>query len=359
MKKLLILQNMILPYRKPVYNGLARDYDVTVLHAGTPTVEPEDTYKEILVPALKIGPFFIQNGVFREISSGRYNVIIAMFDLRWPAYILPVLKSRRRYGKWIFWGIGYSRSPIVNYARDWLMKKSDAILLYGPRNIEEMIQRGACKNKIFVAHNTIHIPNHCDYSRQAKSSLLFVGTFRKHKSIDCLIEVFARVHEKIPENVHLEIVGGYPEVRFSRLGLGDGKERNFLHKKLEKIGLDKRVIFHGRLEQHDLLAEIFSRAYAYVALGNVGLSVLHSFAYGVPVIAKDQPEIHGPESDNLKHQVNGFTYKKEDELEDALIEICNSSRLPATLGQNAYNLYSKERTLETMLDGFKKAIEDY
>ena len=359
MKKLLILQNLILPYRKPVYNGLARDYDVTILHSGTPTVEPEDTYKEILVPVRRLGPFFIQNGVFRKISSGKYDAIIAMFDLRWPAYILPVFRSRRRYGKWIFWGIGYSRRHAVNYVRDWLMKKSDAILLYGRRNIDEMIRRGACKNKIFVAHNTIHIPNHRDYSMHPKSSLLFVGTFRKHKSIDLLIEVFARIREKIPENVHLEIVGDYSEVEFSHLlGLGYGKDRKFLHKEVKKFGLEDRVVFHGRLDQHDLLAEIFSRAYAYVALGNVGLSVLHSFAYGVPVIAEDRPEIHGPEFDNLKHQVNGLTYKKEDELEEALIEICNFPQLAATLGQNAYNLYYKERTLETMLDGFKKAIED-
>lgn len=346
MKKLLILQNMILPYRKPVYNGLARDYDVTVLHSGTPTVEPEDAYKEILVSVRRLGAFFIQNGVFREISSGKYDVIISMFDLRWPAYIVPVLKSQGRYGRWIFWGHLYSRRSYLNYARDWLMKKADAILLYGREEIDRMIQRGVPGDKLFVADNTIHVPNHLDCSGHTKSSLLFVGRLQKRKKIDVLIEVFARIREKVPENVQLEIVG-------------DGPIRNFLREKVREVNLTEKVVFHGGVNQHHLLINIFSRAYAYVSLGHVGLGLLHSFAYGIPVITvhPEDPWVHAPEFKNLEHRVNGLIYKSERELEEMLIEICNAPRLSATLGQNAYRLYSSEKTLDVMLGGFREAIE--
>lgn len=343
MKKLLVLQNLIPPYRKPVYNGLARDYDVTVLHSGTPTVEPDDAYKEILVSVRRLGPFFIQNGVFRELSSGKYDAVIAMFDLRWPSYILPVLKSRRRYGKWIFWGHRYSRRRAGNYIRDWLMKKADAILPYGREEIGEMIRRGVQADKIFVADNTIHVPNHRDCSGHTKSNLLFVGRLQKRKKIDLLIEAFARIREKIPENVHLEIVG-------------DGEIRNFLHEKVRELSLKEKIVFHSREDQHDLLMEFFSRAYAYVSPGACGLGILHSFAYGVPVITH-QNERHGPEFHNVKNGVNAIVYTDESDLGGALIEICNSPRLTATLGENAYNHYSKEKTLEIMLNGFKKAIE--
>lgn len=343
MKRLLVLQNFILPYRKPVYNGLARDYDVTVLHSGTSTVEPADAYKEILVPVRRLGPFFIQNGVFRELSSGKYDAVIAMFDLRWPSYILPVLKSRRRHGKWIFWGHWYSPRPVVNYARDWLMKKADAILLYSREEIGEMIRRGVQADKIFVADNTIHVPNHHDYSRHPKSSLLFVGTFKKRKKVDLLIDVFASILDEIPENVKLEIVG-------------DGEDRDFLYKMVRKLGLEERVIFHGRVDNCELLAGFFSRAHAYVSPGQVGLGLLHSFAYGVPVITTSQPA-EKSEIEFLKHRFNGITYMVEDALGEILVEICNSPRLSATLGQNAYRLYSSEKTLEIMLNGFKKAIE--
>ena len=346
MKKLLILQNLILPYRKPVYNGLARDYNVTVLHSGIPTVDSEDVYKEILIPARRVGPFFIQNGVFRQMSSGNYDTVIVMFDLRWPAYILPMLKSRQRYGRWILWGHWYSRNPVTNYARDWLMKQADAILLYGRGEIDRMIRRGIQANKIFVADNTIHIPNHHDYSNHTKSSLLFVGTFKKRKKVDLLITIFARIRDRIPEHVNLEIVG-------------DGEYRDFLQKLARRLSLEARIIFHGRVEQHDLLAEIFARAYAYVS-SQIGLGILHSFAYGVPVVTASHSkgsEKHGPEAECLKHRINGYIYTNEDELANILIDLCNSPQLSSTLGCNAYNFYSKEKTLDIMLNGFKQSIE--
>ncbi len=348
MKKLLILQNLVLPYRKPVYNGLARDYDVTVLHSGVPTVDSEDTYKEILIPTRRIGPFFVQNDVFREISSGKYDVVIAMFDLRWPAYILPMFKSRQRCRKWIFWGHRYSRNSIANYARDWLMRKADAILLYDREEIDRITRRGIQRHKIFVADNTIHVPNHHDYSRHVKSNFLFVGKLVKRKKIDLLITIFARIRDRIPENMKLEIVG-------------DGECRDILRKIVRNSCLEDRVIFHGRVDQHDLLAEIFARACAYVSPGPIGLGILHSFAYGVPVVTTNYlegSEKHGPEAVCLKHRFNGFTYTNEDELANILIDFCNSPQLSSIMGQNAYDFYSKKRTLDIMLNGFKQSIEN-
>lgn len=348
MKRLIILQNFILPYRKPVFNGLARDYNVTVLHSGVPTVTSEDAYREILIPARRTGPFFIQNGVFREISSGKYDAVVAMFDLHWLAYIFPVFKSGQRYGRWIFWGHRYSRGSVTNYTRDWLMKKADAILLYGREEIDRMVQRGIQRHKIFVADNTIHVLNHHDYSRHVKSSFLFVGRLMQRKKIELLITIFARIRNRIPENVKVEIVG-------------DGECRDFLHQMARGFSLEDRVVFHGRVDRHDLLAKLFARAYAYISPGPVGLGLLHSFAYGVPVVTINHPEgsgRHGPEAECLKHGFNGFTYTNEDELANILIDFCDSPQLSSTLGKNAYCFYSKERTLDIMLYGFKKSIEN-
>ena len=350
MKKLLILQGKLPPYRKPVYNGLACDYQVTVLHSGEPTVEPDDAYREILVPCRKLGLFMIQNKVFGEISSGKYDAIIAMFDLHWPAYILPVFRQRK--GKYIFWGHRYSGKQVVDDIRDWLMKKVDAVLLYGTEETSKMIQRGVPKEKIFFAQNTVHVPNHHDYSSHPKNNLLFVGRLQKRKKIDLLIEAFAHIHEKIPGDIRLEIVG-------------DGEEREILEKRVRYFGLEERVKFHGRLYQNDLLKTIFSKAFAYICPGDVGLSVLHSFAYGVPVItrkpvipSKNSKERHGPEFFNLTNGINSIIFANQEELEMAMRKICNDRQFAAHLGHNAYKLYSKERTLEMMLNGFKKAIEN-
>ena len=85
MKKILIVQNTILQYRKPVYKDLSRDYDVTIQHSGDRSVNENDKYRELISPAHRMGPFFVQADVLSEIRKGRYDVVIVMFDLRWLA----------------------------------------------------------------------------------------------------------------------------------------------------------------------------------------------------------------------------------------------------------------------------------
>lgn len=48
MKKVLILQNTILHYRKALYNELSKNYDVTILHSGKVSKNQDDYYNEIV-----------------------------------------------------------------------------------------------------------------------------------------------------------------------------------------------------------------------------------------------------------------------------------------------------------------------
>ena len=83
MKKVLILQNKILHYRKPFYNKLAEKYDVTVLHSGKESVEISDQYQEVITPVKSISKFKIQKGVIKAVRSREYDVVIAMMDVFW------------------------------------------------------------------------------------------------------------------------------------------------------------------------------------------------------------------------------------------------------------------------------------
>ena len=357
MKRLLILQNVIPPYRKPVYNGLARSYNVTVAHSGSATAESDDLYQENLVRGRKFGPFILQKGISSEILSGKYNVIISMFDLHWPSYIFPVFGSQHRKERWIFWGHGYGRGLVANCMRNWLIGKADAMLLYSKGAVDDMTRKGIHKDKLFVAENTIHIPNHCDYSKHPKNCLLFAGVFNQHKGVDFIIDTFSRIRNKIPDHIRLEIIGHNRDSRFSHSGRFGNDREACLKRKIETTRLENRVVLHGRLYQHDLLADIFARSYAYISPLHVGLGVLHSFAYGVPVITNNVRRNHAPEFENLQHRHNSILYETREQFEDALIEMCNSPQLTSILGENAYFHYSRKRTLDIMLNGFVEAIE--
>ena len=338
--RLLLLQNRLPHYRKPLYNALAQHYDLTVVHSGTPNVSSSDRFREVVKQARRVGPFSIRNWV--GASDGRYDATVSMFDLHWPDCVLPPLWDRRRYGRWILWSLGYGRSQLARPARDWLASRADGVLLYGHRARDEMLSRGVPRRKLFVAANTVYIPNHEDYSDHAKTSLLYVGTLIKVKKVEALIDLFAQIRNRIPDNVRLDIVG-------------DGPERARLVQRAQSGGLSDAVVFHGEVNDNDALARLFARAYACVGAGRVGLVVLHSFAYGVPVVTTPS-EPHGPEFDNIVHGSNGIVCERR-ELADALVELCTDRQKACALGRAAYAWYTEERTIDTMVRGFRQAIE--
>jgi glycosyltransferase involved in cell wall biosynthesis len=341
MKKILILQNEIMAYRKPVYNSLTKHFDVVVLHSGPPSVTEKDRYREIITPQRRFGPFHIQPHARVRDCLKQYDVIVAMFDLGWPAYLLPLLSRRRP--KYILWGHRYSANLIANAVRDWLMKKADRLLMYGDEEVKRMIERGIDPRKIVLAPNTMNVPNHKDHSSEFKNSLLFAGRLQQRKRIDIIIESFARLQGKIRDDIVLDIIGsGEIEPALRKLAA----DRCVLHK----------VIFHGRVEDPDTLSRLFSRAYAYVSPSPVGLGVLHSFAYGVPVLTIRGVR-HGPEFHNLRHNHNAIICKDLSEIYQAIEKVCVDSCFAANLGRNAYYHYVTERPLVKMLAGLQKAIE--
>ena len=342
-KRLLLLQDVLAPFRRPVYNGLAQHYDVTVLHSGEPRTTTSDAFREVVHPVRRRGPLSIRDRTLGA-SVGRYDVTISMFDLRWPDCILPPLRDRQIYGRRILWGHGYARNRLSIAVRDWLVARADGVLLYDDGAAADMLKRGVRPHKIFIAPNTVHVANHRDYSNARKTSLIYVGRLSKRKKVDTLIDAFGGIQDRLPDQVRLEIVGG-------------GSERADLERRVARRGLSESVTFHGVIDDDESLSRLFARAYACVVPGHVGLAVLRSFAYGVPVIARTG-EPHAPEFSNLAHGGNALICDHRD-FADALVNVCRHPERAATLGRNAYRFYANKRTLDMMLYGFRKAIEGW
>lgn len=92
------------------------------------------------------------------------------------------------------------------------------------------------------------------------------------------------------------------------LVVGDGPEQSALAAQAEREGV--RVVFVGACYDEQRLATLFSCANVTVSPGNVGLTCMHSLAYGVPVITHDQPDEQGPEWEAITPGVTGDLFKK-------------------------------------------------
>jgi len=215
--------------------------------------------------------------------------------------------------------------------------------VYGDPAASQLVDRGIDANKIFVAHNTIHVPNAGFDPSCERSSFLFVGRLQPRKRVHDLIAAFAELKPRLPDHVRLEIVG-------------DGPMRQALEAQVANFGLNDRVIFHGGLTDADRLKAIFHRALAYVSPGAVGLGVLHAFAYGVPVIT-DRNVRHGPEIENVSHGESGILFSGSvAALADAMAQVALSDGLSKRLGERAYRHYISERSMDRMVEAFRAAV---
>lgn len=113
-----------------------------------------------------------------------------------------------------------------------------------------------------------------------RSRLLFVGRLTSEKRVDVTLRAIARIVDE-----HRPAEGSALDLRFDIVGGGD--QRKHLEHLVERLGLQDRVTFHGRVDDAQL-TDLYSRASVFVISSVAELqsiATLEAMASGLPVIA--------------------------------------------------------------------------
>ena len=339
-QKVLILYNCVMHYRKPVFNLLAKKYQVTILHSGEPSVTADDDYSEIITPVKKLGPFMLQSGVFKEAFNDSYDIIISLCDVRWINILIYLLfkKSSQRH---ILWGAWLTKSRIANHMRAFFMKKADASIFYTYEALADFLDYGMAEQTMYVANNTCDVGSRIkSFESSVKNRILFVGSLNKRKENDVLLKAFANIKSQIPSGTLLTLIG-------------EGSESQSLKALSSELELGPEVEFIGKINDPEKLKPYYQEAIVSVSFGQAGLSVLQSLGYGVPFLTKHNA-ISGGEKTNIKNNLNSvFCDDNQQSLEASLIKLCNDIDYSRSLGEAAFNYYSQYCTVENMTQGMR------
>jgi glycosyltransferase involved in cell wall biosynthesis len=347
MKKILIIQNQIPHYRRPFYNALSEFFDITILHSGNKTgIGGIDLFKEIIVPFWKVKNFVIQNSVISKVRGGDFDVIIAMCDLYWVKNFL-LLFFLKKPTKIIYWGSWFTNKKVIDFLKVKLAECADANIFYTSHHLNEFKLRMNIKHyeSLFFANNTFDVGlRFKSFTCEEKNSILFVGSFDERKGLIQLIISFKSILGQIPDNVKLILIGN-----------GELFKQVLYFVKINN--LSSRVLLEGSKNEPDELRSYYEKALASVSFGQAGLAVLQSFAFGVPFITKINA-ISGGEKYNIIHGFNGyFCDDSIESLSSYLKTLCNDLILAKRLGENSFNYYSDNCTLDNMVKGFVDAID--
>jgi len=252
--------------------------------------------------------YYINPTILFDIIKINPDVII-MFGWDLFAYHIAFLYSKLFRKRSILWvgSTADDRTILRRLSQPFtkkIVKGSDAIIVYGTKAKQYVIELGANPDKVLIGINTLDIDLfltkmiilkkkrrelRIKYHLPNKYTFIYVGQLIPRKGLDVLLRAF--------KNLDSESI---------LLIIGDGSLRNFLE---EKIGKEKLInVFLLGPVARDLLPEIYALSDVLILPSYQevwGLVINEAMASGLAVIASDKV---GAVPDLLKKDRNGFVF---------------------------------------------------
>ena len=244
-------------------------------------------------------------------------------------------------------------SPLVKI----MVRNADALLAYGSRSKDFLIDLGAKGERTFIAQNTVDIDYFARRSQLSDAQrhqlkegigiktsrvILYVGQLIKRKGLQYLLPAFSKLKKENPD-VSLLVVGR------------GNQERQF--KMLCQQGEISDVFFvghrdYGQLPEYYGISDVF----VLPSLEEVwGLVVNEAMACSLPVIVT---RVAGASADLVKEGINGFIVREGniDDLYRALKLLADDHSLRRRMGKTSFELI-QSFSIEQAAQRFFEAIE--
>lgn len=237
----------------------------------------------------------------------------------WIILLINRLTGRKSY----LWSHGWygNESGLKKIIKKLFFGLSNIVLLYGDYARNLMIEEGFNPKKLVTIYNSL------DYDTQIQIRkdliitsiyknhfanqypvLLYIGRIQNRKKIELLIDAIKELHiRKSPCNLIL---------------IGKHTDETNIQELVTEYGLDEYVWHFGPCYDESVLSELIFNADLCVVPGDIGLTVMHSYVYGLPVVTHNNFSNHGPEFEAIEANVTGDFFI-EDSVEDLCIKIKN------------------------------------
>lgn len=306
-----IVYHFFAHYREAVVGRLARstkarftffgddhDYE-SAIKAGTfaPTVDHR------ACPTHRIrGSWMWQPGLIRVAASPEFDQLILLGNPWWIATWIGAIVGRLTGKRVMFWSHGFLTPPTgaKGLMRRVFFRLAHAHLFYGRGAKHHAVAIGWDPARIHVIGNSLDLDrqraaresvdaaaiNACRtslFARPDAPTVICSCRLQPKKRLDLLLDAAAKLGS-LGEPVNVIIIG-------------DGPERA----RLEELAHDKEVSVHfeGACYDESRIALLTMSSDLTVCPGFIGLTAIHSMAYGVPVITNKRSSDEAPEVESI------------------------------------------------------------
>lgn len=354
-----IQQGAIADYRVGFFRLLQQHYGKhrLRLYSGQedfhPTIRTVSTIAED-VHALRNHFFFNRRFLWqgkRFIERFQSDVLVLNFNLRilshYPMLILRWLLRKPT----LLWGHVTGQSPLARYLGFLQLFFAKAFICYTHTQQKQYEKLHPwLKTQTFVAPNSCMGSSDCTPLERPLHELrdiVYVGRLVEYKKVHLLVEGFllAQTSHLIPRNTRLVLIG-------------TGPLENSLRALVASANATESVYFTGHISEISRLRERYSTAFCSVCPGALGLSVIQSFAFGVPLlVASDEP--HGPEVEICHNLQFGafFDSNSPKALSYTLKQAWEERKVNLDKRREIIEYTRLHHSFESMAKGFSEAVQ--
>lgn len=320
-KKICFFNRSSIHYRKNIYMLMDRELPCDFYFGDSRPggIKPVDisllaNYKGTLHNRKVIGSWFWQSGVLQLLRKG-YTDIITPGETyclsTWMLLLLARLRHRHVY-LWTHGAYG-DEKRFKKWMTKMRVKLAAGAFLYGEYAKKILISYGVNENKLHVIYNSLDYDTQKQIRDSIKPSSIYADRFGNNNPNIVFIGRLTKVkklHQILEAVAILKDNGFKLNVTF----VGDGDVRESLVKLSEDYHIQDNVWFYGACYDEVRISEFIYNADVCVSPGNVGLTAMHSMAFGTPVISHQNFPMQMPEFEAIEDGVTGAFFE-EDNIE--------------------------------------------
>ncbi len=344
--RLVILTEIIAPYRIPVFNALAGqpgiDLHVIFLAETNATLRQWRVYKDEIGFSYQVLPswrlrfggieLLVNRGVSAALNKADPDVILCggyNYAASWSA----LLWARRRGVRFVLWSESNrydARRELrsVEFLKAYFLRRCDGFVVPGKASFEYLSALGSAESNISIAPNAV---DNDLFASQAELAKLHAAEFREKLKLPSRFILF--VGRLVPEKGVFDLLDAYAKLDSSlrsEVGLvfaGDGVSRAELAGKAKRIS-PGMVCFPGFAQREDL-AGLYALADVLVLATHSdpwGLVVNEAMACGLPIIVTN---VAGCSASLVENGWNGFVVapKDSEKLSEAIDSVVRQPEL--------------------------------
>lgn len=279
------------------------------------------------------------------------DIVVISGSIRNLSNFVTILRAKRTGASVVWWGqLRKLRDSRLHYhVLGWVLRNVSAAASYTSLEQESAnaVFGRKIADKILSLNNTIDTERVGRLRRpfvaeQRGRRILFLGRANQKAQLDHLVSALAET-----DGVFLDVIAG-------------GSELERVKSMAAEKGLHERVLFHGPMYSEAQIADVANNCRLFVYPGDVGLSLVHAGAYGLPSVVHREISSHMPEIALFQEEVTGRSFERGNaqSLRATILDLIDDTSSLNCMSQSLLRRIEGEWSREHMVRSMMELLSD-